>query len=81
MLARFNGKLSEADRAWLEQCFRLFGNQFLHAPISALREEIQPSEKGHTLPEALRKLFRLETGSTHAMPELPRAWLLEFRTN
>ncbi len=60
VLAHFNGKLPESERAYLQQRFRLLTNRLLHAPISALHEESQPSEKGHTLLEALRKLFRLE---------------------
>ncbi len=59
LLGRLNGKLTDADRKYLEGAFRLLQNQFLHGPISALAEE--PHEGGrHTLPEALRKLFRLE---------------------
>ncbi|MCI0460354.1 MAG: glutamyl-tRNA reductase [Gemmataceae bacterium] len=59
LLRRFNGKLSEADRAYIEGAFRLLQNQILHGPISALAEE--PHEGGrHTLLEALRKLFRLQ---------------------
>jgi glutamyl-tRNA reductase len=58
LLARLNGKLTEAERAYVEGAFRLLQNQFLHGPISALAEE--PHEGGHTLLEALRKLFRLE---------------------
>jgi len=59
VLARFNGKLSESERAYLKQRFRLLANRILHGPISALHEEPH-GEKGHTLLEALRKLFRLE---------------------
>jgi glutamyl-tRNA reductase len=59
LLGKLNGKLTEADRAYIEGAFRLLQNQFLHGPISALAEE--PHEGGgHTLLEALRKLFRLE---------------------
>jgi glutamyl-tRNA reductase len=59
LLAKLNGKFTEADRAYIEGAFRLLQNQFLHGPISALAEE--PHEAGgHTLLEALRKLFRLE---------------------
>jgi glutamyl-tRNA reductase len=58
LLARLNGKLTDAERAYVEGAFRLLQNQFLHGPISALSEE--PHEGGHTLLEALRKLFRLE---------------------
>jgi glutamyl-tRNA reductase len=59
LLQRLNGRLTDADRAYVEGAFRLFQNQCLHGPISALAEE---SHEGghHTLLEALRKLFRLE---------------------
>jgi glutamyl-tRNA reductase len=59
LLSRLNGKLTEADRAYVEGAFRLLQNQFLHGPISALTEEAHESS-GHTLLEALRKLFRLK---------------------
>jgi glutamyl-tRNA reductase len=59
LLGRLNGKLTEADRAYIEGAFRLLQNKFLHGPITALAEE--PHEGGkHTLLEALRKLFRLQ---------------------
>lgn len=58
LLNRLNGRLSEADKAYIEGAFRLLQSQFLHGPISALSEEGHESG-GHTLLEALRKLFRL----------------------
>jgi glutamyl-tRNA reductase len=58
LLNRLNGKLTEADRVYVEGAFRLLQNQFLHGPITALTEESAESG-GHTLLEALRKLFRL----------------------
>jgi glutamyl-tRNA reductase len=59
LMGKLNGKLTEADRKYIEGAFRLLQNQFLHGPISALAEE--PHEAGgHTLLEALRKLFRLQ---------------------
>jgi glutamyl-tRNA reductase len=59
LLGRLNGRLNDADRAYIEGAFRLLQNQFLHGPITALTEE--PHEGGrHTLLEALRKLFRLQ---------------------
>jgi glutamyl-tRNA reductase len=59
LFQRLNGRLNDADKAYIEGAFRLLQNQFLHGPISALAEE--PHEAGqHTLLEALRKLFRLE---------------------
>jgi glutamyl-tRNA reductase len=55
---RLNGRLTGDDRAYIEGAFRLLQNQFLHGPISVLAEE--PHESGgHTLLDALRKLFRL----------------------
>jgi glutamyl-tRNA reductase len=59
LLAKLNGRLNDADRAYVEGAFRLLQNQFLHGPISALAEEA-PEPGRHTLLEALRKLFRLE---------------------
>ena len=59
LLEKLNGKLSEADRAWLEGAFRLFQNKLLHGPIAALQEA---SREGHGggLREALMKLFGLK---------------------
>lgn len=60
LLGRLNGKLTEADRQYVEKAFSLFQNQLLHGPITALSEETRSGEAGsHTLLEALRKLFRL----------------------
>jgi glutamyl-tRNA reductase len=61
LFAHLNGKLSEADRKYIEQAFVLLQNQFLHGPIAALTEETQSgSASGHTLLDAMRKLFRLQ---------------------
>jgi glutamyl-tRNA reductase len=58
VMSRLNGRLTEDDRRCIEDAFRLLQNHFLHGPITALTEE--PSEsQGHTLLEALRKLFGL----------------------
>ncbi len=62
LLARLNGRLTPEDRAYIEGAFKLLQNQFLHGPISALAEEGQGEPGRHTLLEALRKLFRMETG-------------------
>jgi len=59
LLGKLNGKLNDADKAYIEGAFRLLQNQFLHGPISALTEET-PETGPHTLLEALRKLFRLK---------------------
>ncbi len=60
LLARLNGKFSEADRAQIEGAFRLLQNKFLHGPITALAEE-PAGEHRHTLLEAFRRLFRLDS--------------------
>jgi glutamyl-tRNA reductase len=57
---RLNGKLTESDRAEIEGAFRLFQSKVLHGPISALTEEPAEEASGHTLLDALRKLFRLQ---------------------
>src|SRR5262249_50739305 len=58
LLKRLNGRLTGADQALIEGAFRLYQNQCLHGPITALTEEAQEGGR-HTLLEALRKLFRL----------------------
>ncbi|MCS7270916.1 MAG: glutamyl-tRNA reductase, partial [Gemmataceae bacterium] len=58
LLQRFNGKLSEADKAYIEGAFRLFQNRLLHGPIAALQEASRLGQ-GQTLREAIRKLFGL----------------------
>lgn len=63
LLSRLNGKLTEADKKYIEGAFRLLQNQFLHGPISALTEETRnniSSTGQHTLLDALRKLFSLQ---------------------
>jgi glutamyl-tRNA reductase len=63
LLARLNGRLTDADKEYVEGAFRLLQNQFLHGPISALIEETHAGPEvrgGHTLLEALRKLFRIQ---------------------
>jgi glutamyl-tRNA reductase len=62
LLSRLNGRLTDDDRRHIEQAFRLLQNRFLHGPISALAEETQSGHAnpaGHSLLDALRKLFRL----------------------
>ena len=60
LFSRLNGKMTEADKEDIAGAFRRFQNQLLHGPISALGEETHSeSAGGHTLLEALRKLFRL----------------------
>jgi glutamyl-tRNA reductase len=61
LMGRLNGKLSEAEKKDVEKAFHRLQNQFLHGPISALTEETHTSNPhGHTLLDALRKLFRLQ---------------------
>ncbi|QJW97553.1 glutamyl-tRNA reductase [Frigoriglobus tundricola] len=59
LLAKMNGKLTDAEKAYIEQAFRLFQNKLLHGPIAALHEA---SREGHSggLREALMKLFGLK---------------------
>ena len=62
LFARLNGKLTDDDRKYIEGAFRLLQNRFLNGPISALKEasRAEPEDaRGHTLLDALRKLFRL----------------------
>ena len=59
LLGKFNGKLTDAEKAYIEGAFRLFQNKLLHGPIAALHEA---SREGHSggLREALMKLFGLK---------------------
>jgi glutamyl-tRNA reductase len=63
LFCHLSGRFSDADRRHIEGAFRLLQNRFLHGPISALAEESRSAHvnpTGHTLLEALRKLFRLQ---------------------
>jgi glutamyl-tRNA reductase len=59
LLEKLNGRLTDADRAYIEGAFRLFQNRLLHGPIAALQEA---SKEGHSagLREALMRLFGLK---------------------
>jgi glutamyl-tRNA reductase len=59
LLEKLNGRLTDADREWVEGAFRLFQNRLLHGPIAALQEA---SKEGHSagMREALMKLFGLK---------------------
>jgi glutamyl-tRNA reductase len=58
LLTKMNGKLSDKEKADIEQAFRLFQSRLLHGPIAALKES---SREGHGgLREALMKLFGLK---------------------
>jgi len=59
LFARLNGRLTEEERKYIEYAFVKLQNQFLHGPISALTEDPVADASGHTLLDALRKLFRL----------------------
>jgi glutamyl-tRNA reductase len=58
LLAKLNGKLSDADKAYIEGAFRLFQNRLLHAPIDALKEASKEGGSNMIL-QVVRKLFRL----------------------
>jgi glutamyl-tRNA reductase len=60
LFSKLNGQFSDADRQNILGALRLFQNQMLHGPISALAEETHGGKGEHSLLEALRKLFRLE---------------------
>ncbi|MFN4259351.1 MAG: glutamyl-tRNA reductase [Gemmataceae bacterium] len=58
LLDRLRDRLGDDERALIDGAFRLYQNQLLHGPISALAEE--PTEGSqHTLLDALLKLFRI----------------------
>lgn len=58
LLEKLNGKMTDADKSYIEGAFRLLQNKILHGPIAALQEA---SRNGHTgLREALMKLFGLK---------------------
>jgi glutamyl-tRNA reductase len=57
VMSKLNGRLTDDDSRYIEDAFRLLQNHFLHGPITALTEE--PESQGHTLLDALRKLFGL----------------------
>jgi glutamyl-tRNA reductase len=58
LLEKLNGKLTPAEKEYVEGAFRLFQNRLLHGPIAALQEAAKEGHHG-TLLEALKKLFRL----------------------
>jgi glutamyl-tRNA reductase len=59
LLAKLNGKLTDAEKALIERAFRLFQNRLLHGPIAALQEASREGQS-HSLREALMKLFGLK---------------------
>jgi glutamyl-tRNA reductase len=61
LFKRLNGRVTDKERKEIEGAFRLLQNRFLHGPISALAEDTHTDTAGgHTLLDALRKLFRLQ---------------------
>jgi glutamyl-tRNA reductase len=58
LMNRLGSRLSEDERDWVEGAFRLYQNQCLHGPITALAEDASEGSR-HTLLEAMRKLFGL----------------------
>lgn len=58
LLGKLNGRLTDADRAYIEGAFRLFQRKLLHGPIAALKET---SGEAHSrgLREALMRFFGL----------------------
>jgi glutamyl-tRNA reductase len=62
LLTKLNGRLTDAECKHIEGAFKLLQNRLLHKPISALSDETKrgtTTHSGHTLLDALRKLFRL----------------------
>jgi glutamyl-tRNA reductase len=59
LLAKLNGRLTDAEKASIERAFRLFQNRLLHGPIAALQEASREGHS-HSLREALMKLFGLK---------------------
>lgn len=62
LLNRFNGKLDEDEKKYIEKAFQLFQQRILHGPLAALNEAVTDeslTQDRHTLLDALRKLFRL----------------------
>jgi glutamyl-tRNA reductase len=59
LLAKLNGKLTDAEKEQVAGAFRLFQNKLLHGPIAALQDASKEDGDRGTLIEALKKLFRL----------------------
>jgi len=58
LLGKLNGKLTPAEKEYIEGAFKLFQNKLLHTPIAALQEASKEGES-RKLMEAIRKLFGL----------------------
>lgn len=59
LLAKLNGRLTDADRSYIEGAFRLFQSRLLHGPIAALKESSGEAHHG-PIRDAIRKLFGLK---------------------
>ncbi len=61
LMTFLNGRLTDEDRRHIEKAFSRLQNKILHGPISALSSEVHHDAPhgGHSLLEALKKLFRL----------------------
>jgi glutamyl-tRNA reductase len=59
IFGRLNDRLTKEDREYIEKTISRWQNKILHGPISALSDETHAGG-GHTLLDALRKLFRLQ---------------------
>lgn len=59
LMQKLNGKLSADDRKAIEYAFQLFQGKLLHGPIAALQEAAREGHQGHTLTDAIKKVFRL----------------------
>jgi glutamyl-tRNA reductase len=59
LLAKLNGKLTDADKDYIAGAFRLFQNKMLHGPIAALQEASREGSHHNTMLDAVRRLFRL----------------------
>lgn len=57
--SKLNGKLTAEDKQIIAGALRLLQNKLLHAPIAAVREEVQAGRRG--LLDAVIRLFRLKT--------------------
>jgi glutamyl-tRNA reductase len=58
LLGKLNGKLTDADKAFIEGAFRLFQNKLLHGPIAAMQDASKTGESNKLL-DAVKKLFGL----------------------
>jgi glutamyl-tRNA reductase len=59
LFGHLNGRMTDEDRQFIEKAFSRLQNKILHGPISALSSETHQEASGHSLMDALRKLFRL----------------------